>query len=434
MLATSNSQMESIISKKSTLQPWIVCLSAALFFFYEFIQMGMFNSISPELMHEFNINATQMGYLSATYFYADVAFLFFAGIVLDHYSTRFIILCAMALCILSTIVFALSHSVLLAGASHFVAGIGNAFCFLSCIKLSSRWFPAHRMALVIGLIVTMAMAGGVFAQTPLTLLVELLGWRHAVMADALLGVLIFIVIWSCVYDKPANNDDQIQLAPTSTSPTNLRESIRFALSNPQNWLGGIYTCLLNLPIFLLGALWGVMYLSQAHNIPRTQASYITTMIFIGTIIGSPIVGWISDHIGKRRLPMIIGAIVSLIIILAIIYLPNLDFTSLLLLFLALGIATSTQIISYPTIAESNPKALTGTATGVASVLIMGGGAVFQPFFGWLMDLHWNGLTVNNVAMYSHQDYLRGMAIMPIAFLIGLLAAILMRDTRCQPYK
>lgn len=432
LTTTMTNTTDQTAARQSTFTPWLVCLSASLFFFYEFIQMGMFNSISPDLMRDFGINAAQLGTLSATYFYADVAFLLFAGILLDRFSTRKIILSAMVLAVVSTAVFAVSTSIVIAGAAHFVAGIGNAFCFLSCIKLATRWFPSKQLALVIGVIVTMAMAGGVVAQTPLTLLVQYLGWREAVIVDALLGVVIIGVVWRFVYDEPKVQIHAIsQEAPASLQ--SVWSGTRLAVLNKQNWLGGLYTCLLNLPIFLLGALWGIMYLTQVHNIPRTQASLIATMVFVGTIIGSPVVGWISDKLGKRRLPMIIGAIVSLAIILTIMFVPNLGFSSLLILFLALGLFTSAQIVTYPLIAESNSKNLTGTATGLASILIMGGGAVFQPLFGWLMDLKWNHQLVDGVAVYSHADYLNAMMIFPIAFVIGLIAALFLRETNCQPY-
>jgi MFS family permease len=412
----------------ASLQAWLVCLSASLFFFYEFIQMGMFNSISSELMRDFNISAVQLGYLSATYFYADVAFLFFAGMLLDRFSTRTIILTAMLVCVTSTITFALSANIWFAGLSHFAAGMGNAFCFLSCIKLASRWFPPQRMALITGITVTIAFIGGTVSQTPLTLLVQAFGWRHAVLLDAALGTLIIGIVWYFVQDKPVEQHE-IQ---TST-PTNIKGSVKFALKNWQNWLGGIYTCFLNLPIFLLAELWGVMYLVQVHHIPQTSASMITSMVFIGSIFGCPLVGWLSDYIGKRRAPMIGGAIGSLAIILMIMFMPHLSFNMLLALFFALGFFTSAQVISYPAITESNPKAYTGTAVGLASVLIMGGGAVFQPLFGWLMDLNGDGKLINNTAVYSAHDYLLGMAIMPIAFIIGLIAALLLKETHCRPY-
>jgi MFS family permease len=430
MIANTPIQIQDETRDATALKAWVVCLSAALFFFYEFIQMGMFNSISPQLMKDFSIDATQLGYLSATYFYADVIFLFFAGMILDKVSTRKVIISAMALCVTATLVFSLSTSLWVAATTHFVAGIGNAFCLLSCIKLASRWFSTHRMALVIGITVTIGMAGGVFAQTPLTLLVHAFGWRHAVILDAALGAIILLIIMRFVHDKheaPVENK-------SSKSPMKLSETIRFALCNSQNWLGGIYTCLLNLPILLLGELWGMLYLTQVQHVSRMDASYLASMIFIGTIVGCTVVGAFSDYCGKRRFPMILGAILSLMTILGIMYLPNLSVEALVFLFFALGFFTSTQIISYPAIAESNPKIMTGTATGLAAVLIMGGGAVFQPLFGWLMDFHRSGLMMHGVMVYSHADYMRGMMIMPIAIFVGLLASLIFRETNCQPYR
>ncbi|MEN9916590.1 MAG: transporter superfamily [Pseudomonadota bacterium] len=416
----------------SRFQPWLVCLSAALFFFYEFIQMGMFNSISQELMHDFSINAGQLGFLSATYFYADVIFLLFAGVLVDRFSIRAIILSAMVMVVLATFLFSFSQSFEVAAFSHFVAGIGNAFCFLSCIKLATRWFPSQRLALVIGIIITIAMAGGIMAQTPFALVVHALGWRNAVMINAGLGLFIILLIYFFVYDHPKQHLPLkiVEIAGRSISVT---KSISLSLQNKQNILAGIYTCLLNLPIILLGALWGTLYLTQVHQLEKTQASLVAMMIFLGTIIGSPLVGWFSDFIGRRRLPMIIGALLSLMVLLIILFIPELSFFSLLILFLLLGFFTSTQIISYPLIAESNPRHLTGTATSLASILIMGGGAVFQPLFGWLIDLHWDQTLLQGVPYYSVSNYHYGMAILPIAFLVSLIVACCLRETYCQPF-
>jgi MFS family permease len=415
------------------IQAWLVCLSAALFFFYEFIQMGMFNSISQELMHDFSINAGQLGFLSATYFYADVIFLLFAGILVDRFSIRRIILSAMIMVVLSTFLFAFSQSYEIAAFSHFIAGIGNAFCFLSCIKLATRWFPSQRLALVIGIIITIAMAGGIVAQTPFALVVHALGWRTAVMINALLGMVITLLVYFFVYDYPKHQLSQKMAEGAADKPISVMKSISLALRNKQNTLAGIYTCLLNLPIILLGALWGTLYLTQVHHLEKTQASLVATMIFLGTILGSPFVGWLSDFMGRRRLLMIIGAILSLLILLAIMFIPVLHFYSLLILFLLLGFFTSTQIISYPLIAESNPRYLTGTSTSLAAILIMGGGAVFQPLFGWLIDLHWHQIFLQGIPYYSRSNFLYGMSIMPIAFLVSLIAAFFLRETYCQPF-
>ena len=46
---------------KNSTQPWwmawVVCFTASLFFFYEFIQGNMFASIADDLMRDFHIQA-----------------------------------------------------------------------------------------------------------------------------------------------------------------------------------------------------------------------------------------------------------------------------------------------------------------------------------------------------------------------------------------
>lgn len=416
------------------LASWLVCLSAGLFFFYEFIQMQMFNSISSDLMRDFSLNAEQLGYLSASYLYADVLFLFPAGMLLDRFSTRKVILSAMVLCVLGTLFFAMTHSLWIAAASHFMAGIGNAFCFLSCIRLASRWFPPRQMALITGLIVTMAMFGGMVAQTPLVLLNVSMGWRNALFLNAGLGVLIMGVIWSFVKDFPASYQQQDAEQRQQLQAQGFLPGIRAAITNLQNWYCGIYTSFLNLPIMVLCALWGNLYLTRVHQLTAMQSSKVISMIFLGTIIGGPLVGWISDRLSQRRMPMVICAILSLLVMILILKMQNLAYPMLLMLFFALGLFTSGQVISYPAIAESNSRMLTSTATGLASVLIMGGGAVAQPIFGWVMDMHWLGSMVNNARVYPAEAYNFAMLILPGAFVMALIMALIMKETHCLQKK
>lgn len=414
----------------SLVKSWMVCLTASLFFFYEFIQMHMFSSITPQLMREFHLNAVQLGMLSSSYLFADVLVLLPAGVILDRVSTRSVILTAMLICIVGTGGFALSQNYMQAAFFHFLSGIGNGFCFLSCIMLATRWFPAEKRAFVVGVIVTSAMLGGVVAQKPFALLSGMVGWRQTCLYDLALGIVIFSLIWLQVTDAP-------DPAIVAEERSKLKESTSFvpslisALTNKQNWFCGLYTSLLNLPIMLLDALWGGIYLTQIHNISMEKATMVTSMIFFGMIVGSPSVGWLSDYIGKRRQPMIIGAILSLVTMLVIMQSQNLSYINLLILFFCLGLFTSAQVIAYPMVAESNPANMTGTSMGLASLLIMGGGAVAQPLFGYLIDKNWGGTIVDGVRIYSASDFQTALNIIPIGFVIGLIAVLLSKETRCK---
>ena len=172
------------LSEKTYLRPYVVVFSASLFFFFESIQLNMFNSLNLELMEAFNIGSTELGKLSATYFYGTILFLFPAGIMLDRISTKKIIIVTMLLCIGCTLLFSLSSSIWQANLYRFITGIGGSFTLLSSVRLASRWFPPDKMALIVGLIVTFAMLGGLVAQIPLTLLVLHFGWRATLVLDS----------------------------------------------------------------------------------------------------------------------------------------------------------------------------------------------------------------------------------------------------------
>ena len=148
-------------------KPWLVCFCAALFFFYEFIQMNVIGAMSGPLMDAFSMNVTQLGWFSSAYFYSTVLFLLPAAMILDRFSTKRVVLIALGICVFGNFLFSLASSMWLGVVARCLTGIGSAFCFLSCIRLASRWFPPSRMALVSGLIVTFAMTGGMVSQAPM---------------------------------------------------------------------------------------------------------------------------------------------------------------------------------------------------------------------------------------------------------------------------
>ncbi len=412
----------------SSCRAWLVVISAAWFFFYEFMVLNMFNALNVPLMQEFHISATTLGWLSSFYSLANLIFLFPAGMILDRMSTRRLILLALGASVFSTLVFSQAPSIWVAALCRFMMGIGGAFCLLSPVRLASRWFPPKRMALVVGMIIALGFVGGSVAQNPMTVLTDAIGWRHTLLITGGIGVLMWLMVFVFVRDFPAGYDEAHE-KQASAKELGLGYTIRTAIANRNNWMGGFYTSLLNLPIFLLG-MYGTMYLEQVHQLSRAQASLVTMMLFIGTLIGSPTIGWISDRMGRRRLPMIVFGILSLGLMMLLMLVPHWSMAALLLLFLGLGYLTSAQIITYPMVSESNPHQITGSAMGLASTLIMAG-LFSQPFFGWLLELHWDQKMVDGLRIYSVDNFNLALSVMPIAFVFGILAAFLVKETFCK---
>lgn len=413
--------------RQMTVQGWVVCLTASLFFFFEFVQMMMFNALMPSLMHDLHIDSVATGYVSSAYFLGTSVFILPAGLLLDRFSTKRLIVSAMILCIVGTVLFSLANDLSILIFSRFLTGVGGAFPLLCCLRLSSRWFPPHRWALISGVMVTMGFLGGALGQIVMEDLIVLIGWRHALQVDAVLGVLFLIMIFWLVKDYPQG----IRVAQAKSSIRLFLKQLGKVLRNYQNWGFGGYTALINLPVMILAAEWGQMYLHQVFALTPHQAVWVSSMILFGTIVGSPTLGWLSDYLTRRRFPMLFFAIITLVLFIAIMFIASWSFVTLLILFFSLGFTTSAQVIAYPAVSESNPANLTGTALGLASLIIMFMPVIAQNLFGWLIQWDWQPHYIHNVPQYNPSDYLRALMILPVSCIISIVLIYIARETYCR---
>jgi MFS family permease len=407
----------------SKFSPWIICLPAALFFFYTIVQLALFNVISLDVMQSLGISPFGLGKLSSSYLYVCAAMLLPAGWLFDRYSTKKLLLIASSLSVLGVFLLGSSFHILPAVIGRSLTGLGNAFAFLGCMRLVSRWFPPSHIALAVGLAVTIAMFGGIVAQTPFSLLVQTVGWREALFINAICGIVIVCLIVGAVRDVPADNVFKAQTV------LDFLQSFKRACSDYRNWLCGFYTGFLNLPVMLLGALWGNLFLIQGHGFSATQAGTLTSLIFLGLIIGAPLAGWVSDRLQQRRRVMLLGALFATVTICGIIYI-SLPLTLLAILLFVLGLVSGAQVLSYSVIPEICPPEIESTCLGLVAVIVNGVGAGAQVLFSWIISWLGHGFTLGDggVPIYTLKNYQASLTLMPVAFLLSYAAAFFMRET------
>jgi MFS family permease len=402
--------------------PWVVCLSASLFFFYEFIQGNMFASIADNIMRDFNVQADRMTYLSSIYYVSNVLFLFVAALVLDKYSIKKTVLLAMLMCVLSTFVLAYAQSFYLALFCRFITGIGSAFCFLGPIRLASHWFPPKRMAMVAGVIVTIAMTGGMLAQYPLTTLVSQVGWREALVQIGWLGMIMLTIMYFGIIEKPHSQQTKEPIKIDTWSRAKL------TYLNPQTLRAAFYTSLMNMVIAVFGAMMGSLYLMERLSVSKQEAALVNSMLFLGAIIGGPIIGWVSDKLALRVMPMKVCVLISLALILAAMFLP-ISLAVMKIIFFLLGFFTAGQIISYALVAESSPFSMTATAVSVISLLTQGGYILYQNLFSFLLIRHGQmQMSDDGIPIYSLADYQFASMILPIGLFIAFLSLLGLKET------
>lgn len=416
------SAQTQLIVEKHSWRPWIVCIAASLLFFYEFIQGTMFASIADQVMRDFHIEADKMVYLSSAYYLANVLFLFVAGVLLDRYSAKKMLVGAMFFCVISTFILARTNSFYIAFFCRFIIGVGSAFCFLGPIRLATRWFKPQQMAFVTGVVVTMAMSGGMLAQYPLMTLVLQVGWRNALTQVSWVGVVMLLAMIRLVKDKPQNYQEPV------AETTNLWQLTKQAYMNKETVLAGVYASLMNMGIAIFGAVMGQLYLIQRLGVTQDKAAAVNGMLFLGAMIGGPLVGFWSDKIQKRLLPMKVGALVSLALVLAILYAP-VSVTLMGTLFFLLGISTSSQVISYPFVAEKTPPMLIACSLSLVSVILQGGYIVYQNIYSAVLMQDKATQMINGAPVYSLDAFQQATLILPISFLIAFLSIYGLKELR-----
>jgi MFS family permease len=397
---------------------WLVVMAAASFFFYSFIQMTIFST--SEMKDYFSgilsiPDTAAFGVFAGMFLNGCVLFLIPAGILLDKLSVRKLILGSVLLALAGIIGLSFTQNLAAAKFFRFITGVAHCIAFMAPLRLAPRWFPSKKLALAVGLVITFAVTGGLISQTPMYLAITALGGKQTMLLNIGLGILVFILVLLFVKDHPVGSE-----LKTDSKALPLWSGLKSAINNKQNWFSGLYIGLLNLAVLLLGAIWGTNYLLFKYDYLSPQIiTSIIGMIFIGTMIGSPLCGLISDKLKNRKLTMIGGAILSLILMLIIMLASNPSAGFLHVMFLLLGIITSAQTIGYAVIAESNNDNVLGTANGFAAVLLMGMAAIAQPLFGWLINL-FGGET--------SASYMKAIYLMPVSFLIALICSILIRET------
>ena len=154
--------------------------------------------------------------------------------------------------------------------------------------------------------------------------------------------------------------------------------------NPQSILCGLIAGLLFIPTTIFDMIWGVRYLQEAHGFDYASAVLRSSAVPFGWIIGCPLLGLISDRLGRRK-PVIIGGGLMLLACLAWSLYGRPGVFPPYVIGLMAGIASGAAMLPYTVIKEANPPQFGGTATGVVNFLNFTFSALLGPVFGWILQ-------------------------------------------------
>ena len=338
------------------------------------------------MMGDLQASGALLGVLSSAYFYPYALMQLPAGLLSDSWGPRRSISLFFTVAFVGSIVLGLAGSVLWALIGRALVGLGVAMLFVPTMKVLAEWFRPKEFATMTAILMVMGGLGSLTAASPLAILSNRIGWRLSFVAVGFFTLLMAILVWLFVRDRPADLGWPSPAEPSGSSPSaiGLLEGIKRVLIYPRFWPIAIWFFFDCAIFFSFGGLWGGPYLIQIHGLSKAKAGQILSMLAIGMIVGSPFLSFLSNRIFRGRKPVLLlsSFIVLCLTALLAFCTEQLSITSLYLLCLTLGVFSSAiVVIGFTTTKELFPVQIAGTSTGLVNLFPFAGGALFQPFLG-----------------------------------------------------
>ena len=401
--------------------------------------IGFFQRVAPgvmtsELMHDFNMSATGLGNLSGFYFYSYVAMQIPTGLLADSWGPRRLLTAGALVAGLGSLIFALAGGLFWACLGRLLIGGSVAVAFVAMMKLSSHWMAPRQFSLASGLALLLGIMGGVFAGTPLRLLIAAYNWRTVMLVAALVPFLIAVLIWLVVRDDPAARGYRSH-APLSVLPEDrhggVLNGLRQVLRYRNTWLLTLAPGALVGSVITFAGLWGVPFLTTHYGLSLPAAAAVCSAMLLAWAAGGPICGSLSERIGKRKLPYLVSCSVLIAGWAVVLLWPRLPVPVLVALLMVIGFSAGGIIIGFSFVKESVPLRLAGTAAGVCNMGTMFGPMILQPTVGWILDLQWQGRMAAGARIFELNAYRAGFALMLVWAVVALLCVAATKETACR---
>jgi MFS family permease len=356
---------------------WLV---TSVYYFYQYLLRSAPSVMLPQLGDAFGLSAVGLASLVGLFYYGYAPFSLVAGVGMDQFGPRKVVPLGAAAVGIGALLFATGNPTL-AGVGRFLQGAGGVFALIGAVYIATNYLPPARAATLIGATQMFGMAGGSAGQFLVGPAIQGgMGWARFWM---IMGLVALPIVLLLLFLIPSRGSRSAGAPAGREGLARAGRAIVAVFRNPQSIMCGLIAGLYFIPTTIFDMVWGIRFLEEAHDMPYSLAVLRSAAVPFGWIIGCPLLGWVSDRIGRRK-PVIVaaGALLFLCLVL-ILYGPAGVFPPYSLGLVA-GIASGAAMIPYTVIKEVNRPEHSGTATGVINFINFSLTALLGPIFAQLL--------------------------------------------------
>lgn len=401
----------------------ILWVAACCFYSFQLILRVFPNILIDQLSTDFALTACEMGMLSSAYYNAYACVQIPAGILLDKFNVRSILITSLSFCITGGILFSLSTNVYIAYFARFMTGCGAGFALLSSIK-SANLVTQHpkKLSFMIGGNFSMAMILVGFCAPFINAIAHIAGWRNSVLVFS--GIIMILLI-AAIYAKTSKTAPQGKSHATrqdfSEVLSIVKHNCKKVFKNKQLYILSFYGFCTYIPLSCFCDLWGSKFLNVVYGVEYGQAVSLCMTVYLGIAVGSVFWPYVASIIKSYKLILIfaeVGVVIGFSTL--VLWRPFVDVTAIYILLFLLGLSSASTLLAFGVLSNLYGKGLAATANGVYNLCAMMSGVVFQPVIGKIIDYSSAGRNV------EPSDFINAFMIFCFLPLLAIISTLFLK--------
>jgi len=336
--------------------------------------------ISGTLAGEFDLNATQLGFLTSVYFLSAVVQLPL-GALIDSYGPRRVQSILLLVAAAEAALFAVGDGfwVLLVGRA--LIGVGAGAIVISGFKAIVLWFPRKRLALINGWFVMLGALGAVTATAPAEFIISAIGWRETFEMLAVTTAVCGAAMWYLVPEA----------GPRASESVPASQALRSLLKDHRFWRLAPLSTMCISTAWALQGLWVGPWLRDVERLDHQSVVRHLFVMASALCAGSLILGLCAHRLRRQgiRAPDIFSVAAAIFISAEVALILGLPMASYLLWAIVASLGAA-SVLTYAILADYFPVDIIGKANAALSTCHIGGAFALQYAMGFVID-RWAGV-------------------------------------------
>lgn len=331
-------------------------------------------------MQHFNVDILLMTQILASYYLSYALGQIPAGLILDRYPLHYVLPLAVLLCIAGLGLFVMTSDPGIAEIGRVIVGLGSAFSLVGVLKITRDYLPQLYFNRVIGLTISLGTLMATYAEVISLRLVKYSDWMGIFTVSIVVGLVLSFIMWLALHKCKKIET----LVKTSSNWFSIWNELRSLLTLPRFWLNAVMGGLFYAPTSVLAALYGVYFLVHRYLFTPSESAFCISLLFLGWVIGSPLVGWLCDRFRHELIIIRLSAFLALMSCTAIIVRHHASYEYIESMMFLMGLFSSGQILVWQIFAAITPGQTEGIGAALTNCLIMLVVGAVQVMMGYLL--------------------------------------------------